>query len=129
MQRLLAQGVQIALPAVLARDAPLQFRLWHPGARLAVGPWDIPYPADGAAVLPDTLLVPLLGFDLAGYRLGYGGGYYDRTIAALSPTPRLLGVGFAAARLTTIYPQSHDVRLHRIITDTAILDPSLTSAD
>lgn len=128
MQQLLAHGVQIALPAVLARDAPLQFRLWHPGARLAVGSWDIPYPADGTAVLPDTLLVPLLGFDLAGYRLGYGGGYYDRTIAALSPTPRLLGVGFAAARLTTIYPQPHDVRMHRIITDAAILDPSLTSA-
>jgi 5-formyltetrahydrofolate cyclo-ligase len=128
MQQLLGQGVHIALPAMLARDAPLQFRLWQPGTRLAVGSWGIPYPADGATVLPDTLIVPLLGFDLAGYRLGYGGGYYDRTIAALSPAPRLLGVGFAAARLATIYPQSHDIRMHRIITDSATLDPSLTSA-
>jgi 5-formyltetrahydrofolate cyclo-ligase len=121
MQQLREQGTQAALPAILEKNAPLEFRLWHPGVRLAVGAYDIPYPADGVIVIPDTLLVPLVGFDFAGYRLGYGGGYFDRTLAALEPRPRLVGIGFESGRLPTIYPQGHDIRMDRIVTEAGAL--------
>lgn len=121
MQRLIAAGTRIALPSILEKNAPLEFRLWQPGARLAVGIYDIPYPAEAPAVTPDALIIPLVGYDLAGYRLGYGGGYYDRTVPLLSPCPRLIGVGFEGAQLQTIYPQPYDIRMDCIITDAATL--------
>ena len=112
-------GLPIALPRVAARDAPLEFRLWPSGARMARGVYDIPYPADTAVVLPDTLLVPMLGFDAAGYRLGYGGGYYDRT-AALQPRPHLIGIAFEHALLPTIQPLGHDIPMDWIVTEEAL---------
>ena len=117
LQVLLADGVQVALPAILEKNAPLQFRLWFPGTRLAVGVYDIPYPAEGAAVVPDTLIIPLVGYDRAGYRLGYGGGYYDRTLEVLLPRPRMIGIGFGGAQLQTIYPQAYDICMDCIVTD------------
>jgi len=122
LQQLIDSGVRVALPSILQRNAPLEFRLWRPGARLAVGIYDIPYPADGEAVTPDTLVIPLVGYDLVGYRLGYGGGYYDRTVPTLSPRPRLVGLGFAGAQLQTIHPQAYDIRMDCIVTDAATLD-------
>jgi 5-formyltetrahydrofolate cyclo-ligase len=68
------------------------------------------------------LLVPLVGFDSAGYRLGYGGGYYDRTLAAPEKRPRLIGVGFELGRLPTIHPQPHDIPLDVIITEVGRID-------
>ena len=106
-----------ALPVVAAAGRPLLFRRWWPGMRMTRGTWDIPVPASGAVVHPDVLLVPLLGHDAAGYRLGHGGGYYDRTLAALSPRPLAIGVGYAAARLASIVPQAHDVPMDVIVTD------------
>ena len=111
------QGVGLALPVVTQRAAPLIFRAWHPGAPLASGVWGIPIPADGEAVRPDTLLVPLVGYDRQAFRLGYGGGYYDRTLSTTSPRPFAIGVGFALASLATIYPQPHDIPMDIIITD------------
>jgi 5-formyltetrahydrofolate cyclo-ligase len=111
-----AAGVALALPVVIAKATPLIFRPWHPGAPMARGVWDIPVPASGEPVEPDTLLVPLLGFDAEGYRLGYGGGFYDRTIAAMAIRPRTIGVGFACGRLSTIRPQPYDVRMDVIVT-------------
>jgi 5-formyltetrahydrofolate cyclo-ligase len=108
--------VALALPVVIAKATPLIFRPWHPGAPMARGVWDIPVPASGEPVEPDTLLVPLLGFDAEGYRLGYGGGFYDRTIAAMAIRPRTIGVGFACGRLSTIRPQPYDVRMDVIVT-------------
>jgi 5-formyltetrahydrofolate cyclo-ligase len=122
LQQLIDSGVRVALPSILHKNSPLEFRLWRPGTRLAVGVYDIPYPAEGDAVTPDTLVIPLVGYDLVGYRLGYGGGYYDRTVPMLSPCPRLLGVGFAGAQLQTIYPQPYDIRMDCIVTDAAMLD-------
>lgn len=122
LQQLIDSGTRVALPSILQQNAPLEFRLWRPGARLAVGVYDIPYPAEGEAVTPDTLIIPLVGYDLAGYRLGYGGGYYDRTVPTLSPYPRLIGLGFTGAQLQTIYPQAYDIRMDRIVTDAATLD-------
>jgi 5-formyltetrahydrofolate cyclo-ligase len=98
-RRLHAQGVSLALPVVMQKAAPLVFRAWNPGARLVPGVWNIPVPADGETVLPDTLLVPLIGYDQQAFRLGYGGGFYDRTLAAMPQRPVTLGIGFALAAL------------------------------
>jgi 5-formyltetrahydrofolate cyclo-ligase len=113
-----ARGVRLALPVVVERARPVAFRAWWPGMRMRPGIWDIPVPDEGDWVRPEALLVPLLGFDLRGYRLGYGGGYYDRTLAAARPTsPRAIGVGFEIGRLETIHPQPHDVPMDLIVTE------------
>jgi 5-formyltetrahydrofolate cyclo-ligase len=116
MHALSQAGMRIALPVALALGRPLEFREWHPHARLAHGLWKIPYPADGAPVSPDIVIAPLVGFDGGCYRLGYGGGFFDRTLAALSPAPVAIGVGYPSAALRTIYPQPHDVPMDWIVT-------------
>ncbi|MEX0760159.1 MAG: 5-formyltetrahydrofolate cyclo-ligase [Tistlia sp.] len=116
----LAGGAAAALPVVVEKAAPLEFWSWSPRMKMASGVWDIPIPATRAPVHPDVVLVALLGFDRAGYRLGYGGGYYDRTLAALSPRPLTLGIGFDAGRLETIHPQPHDIPLDAIVTERGI---------
>jgi 5-formyltetrahydrofolate cyclo-ligase len=121
MRALHAEGVRLALPVVVKKASPLLFRAWHPGERLVPGVWNIPVPATGDAVTPDVLLIPLVGFDAGGYRLGYGGGYYDRTLAALSPRPLAIGLGFAFSQLPSIHPQPHDVPMNLIITEGAVL--------
>lgn len=117
IRRHIEAGGAAALPVVVGKGRPLEFRRWSPGAKMAVGVYDIPYPAEGPAVAPDVLLVPLLGFDQAGYRLGYGAGYYDRTIASFAEKPRLIGIGFELGRLATIYPQPHDIPMDFILTE------------
>lgn len=113
-----ASGRSIALPLVETRAAPLVFRLWTPETRMERGHWNIPVPPrDAPEVVPDVVLAPLMGWDSEGYRLGYGGGYFDRTLAALSPRPLSIGVGLAAAKLPTIYPQSHDIPMDVILTE------------
>ena len=117
MERVIARGAVCALPVVIERHAPLVFRAWKPGDRLERGMWNIPEPADGAAVTPDIVVSPLLGFDRDGYRLGYGSGFYDRTLAALARKPRVVGVGYAHAALATIFAQPHDVPMDEILTE------------
>jgi 5-formyltetrahydrofolate cyclo-ligase len=113
-----ARGATTALPVVEIKAAPLVFRAWAPGTKMVRGDWNIPVPPPGAArVVPTITLAPLVGWDTAGYRLGYGGGYFDRTLAALSPRPFVIGVGLDQARLATIYPQPHDIRLDAIVTE------------
>lgn len=114
---LCAQGWQAALPAVVEPRTPLEFRTWAPGEPLVPGVWKIPVPKQGRVATPDTVLVPLVGFDPEHYRLGYGGGYYDRTLAHLSPRPLAIGVGFEQGRLATIYPQPHDIPMDAIVTE------------
>lgn len=111
------RGSRLALPVIVERGQPLVFREWSPGSLMVQGTWKIPMPQSGEAVFPDLLVVPLVGFDRQGYRLGYGGGFYDRTIAAMPERPRTVGVGFELGRLETICPQSHDIPLERIITE------------
>ena len=112
-------GGQAALPALTARAHPLEYRRWHSGVAMAPGRFSfgIPEPTEGPAVIPDLMLVPLLGFDAKGYRLGYGGGYFDRTLAAYPARPRTIGVGYELGRLTTIHPQPHDIPLDMIVTE------------
>jgi len=113
------RGGQAALPALTARAHPLEYRRWYPGVAMAPGKFSfgIPEPTEGPAVIPDLMLVPLLGFDGKRYRLGYGGGYFDRTLAAYPVRPRTIGVGWALGRLSTIHPQPHDIPLDAIVTE------------
>jgi 5-formyltetrahydrofolate cyclo-ligase len=119
-RRLRERGAVTALPVVVARAAPLVFRLWRPGIALQRGPLDIPYPVDSPAVVPQAVLLPVNGWDAGGYRLGYGGGYFDRTLAALAVRPRVIGVGYESARIETIHPQSWDVPLDYLVTERGV---------
>ena len=114
---LIADGFTIALPVVLGKGRPLEFRPWDRATKLASGVYDIPYPAEGEAVQPKMLIVPLVGFDDEGYRLGYGGGFYDRTLEAMDPRPFCLGVGFELGHLPTIHPLPHDIPMNAIVTE------------
>jgi 5-formyltetrahydrofolate cyclo-ligase len=113
-------GRTVALPAVVDKKGPLEYRAWRPGEPLVDGVWDIPVPAKREIVIPGIVLAPLVGFDAACYRLGYGGGYFDRTLAALQPRPLAVGVGFAAQEIATIYPQPFDIPMNLIITEAGI---------
>ncbi len=117
-------GVRAALPAVVAEKAALRFREWTPDTPLAADRYGIPTPTAGDWLTPDLILLPLNGFDSAGYRLGYGGGYFDRTLAALSPRPLAVGVGFEINRVASIRPQPHDQRLDWIITESGAFRPA-----
>ncbi len=111
-------GVTIALPVVETRAAPLMFRHWTPEARMTRGDWNIPVPPpDAAKLTPDVTLAPCLGWDAGCYRLGWGGGYFDRTLAVLAPRPLTIGLALSAARLPTIHPQPHDIPLDLILTE------------
>ena len=115
------EGGIAALPLVETVAAPLVFRRWTPETRMVRGHWNIPVPPPEAEVLrPDICLAPLVGWDAEGYRLGYGGGYFDRTLAALRPRPLTIGIGTEAARLATIHPQPHDIGLDMIVTEAGI---------
>jgi 5-formyltetrahydrofolate cyclo-ligase len=118
-----ARGIRVALPVVVGKGMPLVFREWHLRARLEPGVWNIPVPADGAAVIPTIVIAPLVGFDSDAYRLGYGGGFFDRTLAALSPRPLAIGVGHPLGTLASIYPQPHDIPMDWIVTGNARLAP------
>lgn len=119
-----ARGVEIALPLVETRAAPLTYRRWTPETRMVRGHWRIPVPPPQAPELrPGLLLAPLVGWDPGGWRLGYGGGYFDRTLAAASPRPAVIGVGLEAARLRTIYPQPHDIAMDLVVTETGSREP------
>jgi 5-formyltetrahydrofolate cyclo-ligase len=115
-----AAGRGVALPVVVDRKGPLEYRTWRPGERLVDGVWGIPVPEKRSIVIPAMVLAPLVGFDRACYRLGYGGGYFDRTLAALWPRPVAIGVGFDAQGLETIYPQPFDVPMDLIVTEAGV---------
>jgi len=121
MRGLHAAGRQLALPVVIEKNRPLIFRPWTPEAPMTSGIWDIPIPAQGDPVRPDILLIPMLGYDRQRYRLGYGGGYYDRTLAAASARPLTIGISHAAAELPTVYPQPHDIPLDIVVTENGCL--------
>lgn len=116
MQGAHEKGARIALPLVVAKAQPLMFREWWPGCEMERGVWNIPNPANTPEITPTVVLSPLVGFDPACYRLGYGGGFFDRTLAALTPRPMVIGVGHPGAAIPTIYPQPHDIPMDMIVT-------------
>ncbi len=114
------RGATTALPVVVAPKAPLIFREWHPGVKLAEGPLGIPYPEASPEVRPDHVLLPMLGWDAQGYRLGYGGGFFDRTLAVSEKRPRVIGVSYEPAYLQTIYPQPYDIPADFVVTERGV---------
>lgn len=114
------RGAVPALPVVVKRAAPLAFRPWTPDTPLTPDRYGIPTPTTGDWVIPQVLLLPVNGVDGQGYRLGYGGGYFDRTLAALAPRPLAIGVGFEQARVADIHPEAHDMPLDALVTEAGI---------
>ena len=114
------QGVTAALPEVVAKGEPLQFRKWWPGAPMVPGVYGIPVPAGTDILVPDVAIVPMNGFDERGYRLGYGGGYFDRTLAAFGRRVLSIGVSFEMLRLPTIFPQPHDIPMDFVVTEACV---------
>lgn len=111
-----------ALPVIAARHAPLAFHAWTPAAAMRTGEHRIPEPDGGTPLVPDLLLIPCVGFDADGFRLGYGGGYYDRTLAAW-PAPQhpyTVGIAFEACRVDALPRGAHDRPLDCIATDAAL---------
>jgi 5-formyltetrahydrofolate cyclo-ligase len=125
MQKLAGQGARLALPAIAGRGQPLILRAWEPGAPLGRGQWGIREPtADAAEVEPDILLVPLLAFDRAGHRIGYGAGYYDLTIARLRARKAVMAVGiaFAVQEVAAVPATARDARLDLVLTEREMID-------
>ncbi|MBZ7925641.1 5-formyltetrahydrofolate cyclo-ligase [Ensifer adhaerens] len=117
MSTLIARGADCALPVVVAKAKPLGFRSWRAGEALEKGVWGIPIPSNGRDVQPTIVIAPLVGFDESGFRLGYGGGYYDRTLAVLQSKPFVIGVGFEQQKMESIRPQWHDIAMDAIVTE------------
>jgi 5,10-methenyltetrahydrofolate synthetase len=121
MRALDGEGFKLALPVVAQPKTPMIFRPWRPGAKMELGVWNIPIPATKEEVEPRLLLAPVVGFTPDFYRLGYGGGYFDRTLAKLGAGHAAIGIGFEMGRLATIHPQSHDIKMRQIITEQGIV--------
>jgi 5,10-methenyltetrahydrofolate synthetase len=114
------RGSLTALPVVVAPKQPLVFREWHPGVRLEKGALDIPYPVGSPEVVPEAVLLPMNGWDTQGYRLGYGAGFFDRTLAALEKRPVVIGISYEQARLPTIHPQPWDIPVDYVVTEQGV---------
>jgi 5-formyltetrahydrofolate cyclo-ligase len=119
LHTLAGRGHRIALPVTPRPGNPLSFRLWRPGDELVRERFGTMRPV-GEPVVPDYLLVPLLAFDRRGYRLGYGGGFYDRTLAGL-PAATAIGCGFAAQELDEVPVGPYDIRLTAIATERGLI--------
>jgi 5-formyltetrahydrofolate cyclo-ligase len=125
LRALQALGVPTALTRMQGRDRPLRFHRWQPGDPLDPGPFQVQQPlAEAAQVRPDIVLAPLLAFDLQGYRLGWGGGFYDRTIAELrtgAHPPACVGYGFACQEVEHVPREAFDQRLDMVVTEHRIV--------
>lgn len=117
---LYAMGVQVALPVVIRKNAPLRFHAWHENARFEKGMFGTLHPV-GAPVIPRFICVPLLAFDRNGYRLGYGGGFYDRTLALFGKRTHAWGYGYSWQEVNDIPHDKLDVRLNGIVTEKEII--------
>ncbi len=115
-----ARGCTTCVPVVIENNAALEFRTWAPGEPTVPGRWNIPVPPDGTPVVdPDVLLVPMLAYDQAGYRLGYGGGFYDRTLEKLRAMKPVvaIGVAYSAQQVDAVARGDHDQPLDWILTE------------
>ena len=115
-------GADTALPVIKGRGLPMEFRSWWPGCPQVKGVFSLPMPDGTPLVTPHVALIPPLGFDEQGYRLGYGGGYFDITLAALTPAPIKIGVAFELSRMASIEPQPYDIPMDFIITERGVYE-------
>ena len=125
LRKLAALGARLALPVVAGKGKPLIMRAWSPGEPLVAGVWGIREPGPEAPeVLPDVVIAPLLAFDRSGYRIGYGAGYYDMTIAALRAQKTIvaIGIAFAAQEIAEVPTTSRDARLDLVLTEREVID-------
>lgn len=114
---------RIGLPVVDKQNMTLQFHAWFPGCPMEEDAYGIPKPKDTEVVVPTLLFVPCVGYGAGGVRLGYGGGFYDRTLAQLQPRPFTVGLGFAAGFVPALTPEPHDVPLDAILTEMGVAWP------
>lgn len=125
LAELAASGWAVSVPVVTKRAQPMRFREWLPASAMTKDGHGIPIPDTDECAPPALLLMPVVGVDRHGYRLGYGGGYFDRTVAALDQAgarPYCLGVGFALACIDDSRPQTHDQRLDLLLTERGMID-------
>jgi 5-formyltetrahydrofolate cyclo-ligase len=115
-----SRGALTALPVVVAPRSPLIFREWHPGIELAKGALDIAYPVNSQEIAPDAVLLPMNGWDAQGYRLGYGAGFFDRTLASLAKQPLTIGVSYEIAKMPSIHPQAWDLPMDYVVTERGV---------
>jgi 5,10-methenyltetrahydrofolate synthetase len=120
MNFLHAKGATLALPEISGDDGLLQFRKWWPEAPMRMGAYAIPVPDNTELLTVDAIIIPLVGFDQQGYRLGYGGGYFDRMLATAAPRPLTIGIAFENLRLDSVHPQPHDIAMNFIVTEARI---------
>ena len=115
----------VCVPVIMGKGLPLRFREWSPGCAMIPGAFGTLIPADGAWIEPEVLIVPLLAFDARGYRLGYGGGFYDRTLQGLRAkrTTVAIGYAFAAQQVAEVPTDHHDQRLDAIVTEQGLFLP------
>ena len=113
-------GFMALLPVVNGPAQALAFRAWRPGCPMQEDRFGIPSPTEGTLAEPEVLLIPVNAFDANGYRLGYGGGFFDRTLAELQPSPMAIGVGYELARVDSIFPEAHDIRLDAVVTEAGV---------
>jgi 5-formyltetrahydrofolate cyclo-ligase len=114
---------RIALPVVDKVHQTLKFHAWFPGCPMEEDAFGIPKPKETEIVVPTLLFVPCVGYGMGGNRLGYGGGFYDRTLAKLQPKPYTVGLGFAAGLLPNLEPEAHDVPLDAILNELGVVWP------
>ncbi|UWQ20633.1 5-formyltetrahydrofolate cyclo-ligase [Jannaschia sp. W003] len=117
--RVLARDNTICVPVVTAKGAPLRFRQWWPGCPTETGTFGVPVPTEGGWRVPQILIVPLLGFDAGCNRLGYGGGFYDRTLPGLGDAPAF-GLAVEAQRMVQVPREATDVRLTGVMTEAGL---------
>jgi len=118
--QLRTQGSRLALPVVVKPKAPLEFHHWHPDMDMVTGVYDLPIPAHAEPVIPEALLIPVVAIGNRGDRLGYGGGFYDRTLGALPKKPVCIALAFEISRVLTTDPQEHDILMDFVVTETGI---------
>ena len=118
-----AQRLRIGLPVVNKEHKTLTFHAWYPGCPMEEDAYGIPKPKDTELVVPTLLFVPCVGYGAGGYRLGYGGGFYDRTLAALAPKPSTVGLGFTNGYVDDLEPEAHDQPLDAILNDNGVVWP------
>jgi 5,10-methenyltetrahydrofolate synthetase len=115
-----AERARLALPSVVAKATALEFFEWWPQVEMTAGAYDIPVPVGTSRIVPNALLIPVVGIGAQGDRLGYGGGFYDRTLAALDRRPITIAIAYEASRVPTTYPQDHDILMDFVVTEEGI---------